>query len=109
MSTELIAAPIAKPTPRDQRALNAYRHGLTGQVLVLPPAEQAAYRKHCDRFHDSLAPRGALETDLVQSIADDRWRLKRAAAMDMNGHSSWLAAAMGHKHRLIVSERIAHP
>jgi hypothetical protein len=30
--------------------------------------------------------------------------------MDMAGHPNWPAAkAIGHKHRLIASERIAHP
>ena len=70
--------------PRDRRAFNAYRHGLTGQVVVILPFEQAAYEKHCDGIHQSLAPLGAMETDLVQSIADDRWRLKRAAAIEAN-------------------------
>ena len=70
--------------PRDKRAFNAYRHGLTGHVLIITPAEQAAYQKHCQGFHESFAPKGAVEIDLAQSIADDRWRLKRAAAMESN-------------------------
>ena len=69
---------------RDRRAFNAYRHGLTGQVVVILPFEQAAYDKHCSGILQSLAPVGAMETDLVQSIADDRWRLKRAAAIEAN-------------------------
>jgi hypothetical protein len=73
-----------QPKPRDQRALNAYRHGLTGQVLVIPPAEKLAYETHCQSIHESFAPKGGMETELVQSIADDRWRLKRAAAMENN-------------------------
>jgi hypothetical protein len=36
-----------QPKPRDRRAFNAYRHGLTGQVLINTPADQAAYDKHC--------------------------------------------------------------
>ncbi len=70
--------------PRDRRAFNAYRHGLSGQVLVIPPSEQAAYERHCRGIHQSLSPQGALEIDLAQSVADDRWRLKRAAAMESN-------------------------
>ncbi len=70
--------------PRDRRAFNAYRHGLSGQVLVIPPSEQAAYERHCRGIHQSIGPSGALETDLAQSIADDRWRLKRAAAIESN-------------------------
>ena len=70
--------------PRDPRAFNAYRHGLTGQVLVIPPAEQAAYDRHCQGIHRSLAPQGAMEAGLVQTIADDRWRIQRAAAIESN-------------------------
>ena len=68
----------------DPRAFNAYRHGLTGHVLVIPPAEQAAYQKHCQGIHQSLDPQTPFEADLVQSIADDRWRLQRAAAIEAN-------------------------
>ena len=75
---------IETPKPRDPRALNAYRHGLTGQVVVIPPAEKAAYEKHCQGVHESYAPKGALETDMAQFIADDLWRLKRAAALEAN-------------------------
>ncbi len=68
--------------PRDRRALSAYRHGLTGQIHILTPADQVAYDKHCQGYHHSLAPQGPVEIDLVQSIAEDRWRLKRAAALE---------------------------
>src|SRR5580692_6903978 len=70
--------------PRDPRALNAYRHGLTGQVLIMTPEDQAAYHQHCRNMKKALAPEGAFEAGLVQSIADDRWRLFRAASLDIN-------------------------
>jgi hypothetical protein len=73
-----------EPKPRDRRAFNAYRHGLTGHVLVIEPNDEQAYKQHCQGIHQSFAPSGAMETDLVQSIADDRWRLKRAAAIESN-------------------------
>ncbi len=86
---------------RDPRALNAYRHGLTGQVLVIPPAEQAAYHDHCRGIAQSLSPVGSLETSLVQSIADDRWRLQRAAAIEANifalGINSLAVPETGHQ------------
>ena len=68
--------------PRDPRALNAYRHGLTGQVHILTPDDEIAYKKHCAGIHESLAPVGGLETDLVQAIAADRWTLNRAGAIE---------------------------
>ncbi len=79
MNDQTIAS---EPKPRDRRALNAYRHGLTGQVLINTPEDQAAYLKHSQGIRESLAPEGAFEAGLVQSVADDRWRLQRAAAME---------------------------
>jgi len=72
----------AAPKKRDPRALNAYRHGLTGQVHIFSPADQVAYEKHCKSIHQSLAPVGGIETDLAQAIAVDRWRLNRAGGIE---------------------------
>ena len=84
MTPELTTINTESPKPRDPRALNAYRHGLTGQVVVIPPAEKVAYESHCEGIHQSFHPKGAMETDIVQFIADDLWRLKRAAALEAN-------------------------
>src|SRR5271165_2305382 len=78
----MFAETIPEPKPHDPRALNAYRHGLTGQVHILTQDDKVAYDKHCRGIHDAFAPSGAMEADLVQSIAEDRWRLKRAAAIE---------------------------
>jgi hypothetical protein len=80
LDERIAAAPARKPA--DPRALNAYRHGLTGQVHILTPADQVAYDKHCRGYHESFAPVGAVETDLAQAIADDRWRLNRAGGIE---------------------------
>ncbi len=75
---------LIQPKPRDPRALNAYRHGLTGQVLILTPEDEAAYKAHCHNIHEYYAPVGGMEIELVQEIADDRWRLKHASALINN-------------------------
>jgi len=62
--------------------LNAYKHGLTGQIHILTSAEQTAFDAHCKGICESLAPVGALEIDLAQAIAENRWRLKRARAIE---------------------------
>src|ERR1700678_688555 len=62
--------------------LNAYRHGLTGQICLLTADEHQAFDQHCAGIRESLEPVGALELDLAQSIAEDRWRLKRARAIE---------------------------
>jgi len=62
--------------------LNAYRHGLTGQIHLLTVDEHKAFEQHCTGIHESLEPVGALEIELAQSIAEDHWRLKRARAIE---------------------------
>jgi hypothetical protein len=66
-----------------QRAkMNSFRHGLTGQVHTFTPEDHAAFDKHCTGIRESLSPAGAFEIDLAQSIAEDRWRLNRARALE---------------------------
>ena len=58
-------------------------HGLTGQVIVLPSEDHTAYETHTRRLFDDLQPKGALEEQFVQSLADT-WRLSRVAALETN-------------------------
>src|ERR1700722_6133386 len=62
--------------------LNAYKHGLTGQIHLLTAEEQTAFVAHCKTICETLAPVGALEIDIAQTIAEDRWRLKRARGIE---------------------------
>jgi hypothetical protein len=73
-------------TPEGKRraSLNALRHGLTGQTVVLPEDDLAAYQKHCAQFHADLKPQGLLEIKAVPTIADTHWRLDRIRAMENN-------------------------
>jgi hypothetical protein len=73
--------PTSEPGKQRTR-LNAYKHGLTGQIHLLTAAEQTAFEAHCKSICEALAPVGALETDLAQAIAENRWRLKRIRAME---------------------------
>jgi hypothetical protein len=90
-SADQLAANIAnaqKPTgPTTQKGkhrtrLNAVRHGLTGQLYLFTAEEQPAFDAHCKGIHESLKPVGALEIDITQGIAEDRWRLNRARALE---------------------------
>jgi hypothetical protein len=71
-------------TPEGKRrsSLNARRHSLTGKVHIATPDEAAVYDAHCRSYHEALAPVGPIESDLVQEIAEDRWRLKRARSLE---------------------------
>jgi hypothetical protein len=67
---------------KQRTRLNAYKHGLTGQIHLFTGEEHAAFEKHCQSNVQALAPVGILEQELAQSIAEDRWRLNRARALE---------------------------
>jgi hypothetical protein len=69
-------------TGKKRSSLNAFRHGLTGQIVVQTPEDQEAFNKHCDGIRKDLDPEGALETTLAQAIAEDYWRLNRVRALE---------------------------
>src|SRR5208337_2773263 len=71
-------------TGKQRSSLNALRHGLTGQTVVLPSEDLAAYQAFTKRFFDDLQPRGMVEEQLVQTLADASWRLNRARAIETN-------------------------
>jgi len=74
----------ATPEGKCRVGLNALRHGLTGQTVVLPDDDLTVYQNHCGQFHAELKPKGLLETKAVQTIADTYWRLARIRAMESN-------------------------
>lgn len=69
---------------KKRSSLNSLRHGLTGQTIVLPSEDLAAYQAFSKRFFDDLQPSGMLEEQLVQTLADCSWRLNRARAIETN-------------------------
>src|SRR5580692_4223108 len=72
------------PAGKQRSSLNALRHGLTGHIAVLPTHDHAAYETHTRRLFADLQPKGALEEQLVQSLADTSWRINRVAALETN-------------------------
>src|ERR1017187_4609699 len=79
------------PEGKKRSSLNACRHNLTGQVNCITDEDKAAFDKHCFGIVGALPPEGLLEHDLAQGIAEDRWRLKRARALENN------VFALGHE------------
>src|SRR6202522_1742532 len=65
-------------------SLNALRHGLTSQMVVMPTEDLEAYKEHLKSFLDEYHPQGATEASLVQALADATWRMNRATAMETN-------------------------
>jgi hypothetical protein len=72
------------PAGKKQSSLNALRHGLTGQIVVMPTEDLHAYQLHLTSFTDEYTPKGATESHLVQALADASWRLNRVAALETN-------------------------
>ena len=69
---------------KQRSSLNALRHGLTGQTVVLPTEDHSAYQRHAHGLFDHFQPAGALEQQMVQSLADTSWRLNRVVALETN-------------------------
>jgi len=64
-------------------SLNAVKSGLTGRTVLLPGEDAAEYQRHLAAFTDEFQPAGLRECELVQSIADTWWRLRRIPALEM--------------------------
>jgi hypothetical protein len=61
---------------------NALVHGLSGRTHACLPGEEGPYEQFCREVVQALAPVGILEQSVAEDIADDRWRRKRAVAME---------------------------
>src|SRR5947209_18848198 len=72
------------PAGKKRASLNALRHGLTGQTVVSPQDDLDQYQRFLRRFFSDLKPKGAVEVQLVQTIADSSWRLNRARVYENN-------------------------
>jgi hypothetical protein len=74
------------PKTEDGKAkscLNAVKTGLTGRTVLLAADDAAAYELHLAAFEDEYKPVGLRECELVQSITDTWWRLRRIPALEM--------------------------
>jgi hypothetical protein len=76
---------------KQRAALNATRHGFTGQSVVLTAEEAERYTVFMKGMLKDLAPVGTHETQLAHSIIDARWRLNQIAALESGIY------ALGHR------------
>src|SRR5580698_8074109 len=67
---------------KHRSSLNALRHGLTSQMVVMPTEDPQIYERHLKSFTDEYNPQGATEANLVQALADTAWRLNRVTAIE---------------------------
>jgi hypothetical protein len=64
-------------------SLNAVKTGLTGATVLLSTDDAAEYQRHIAAYEKELQPVGLEESELVQSLADISWRLRRIPALEM--------------------------
>ena len=69
---------------KKRSSLNALRHGLTGQVVVLPHEDIAAYKAFTAEIIATFEPHNAHERQLAHLYADTHWRINRAGAIEDN-------------------------
>jgi hypothetical protein len=72
------------PEGKQRSALNATRHGILAQVILLPKEDMAAYNKFTAEYAAALNPVGAVEIQLAHACADIQFRLHRMAAAEHN-------------------------
>ena len=65
-------------------SLNNLRHGLTGQITVLPEEDREAHDAFCNRLIAGFQPETLIEDQLAHFVAEDAWRLNRVAAIENN-------------------------
>lgn len=67
-------------------SLNALRHGLSANNLLLPGEDAAEYEAHMDSWFSTLAPTSLPEATLVAQLGDTTWKLERLSKLE-NGRS----------------------
>ncbi len=69
---------------KDAVRLNADKHGLYSQTVVLPTEDRAAYETLGAALRHYFQPQNPEELDLVQTLQDARWYRARASALEIN-------------------------
>jgi hypothetical protein len=83
-SADQLAATVANALKSTGARTEQGKRGalLTGRICLLTAEENQAARRHCAGIRESLEPVGVLQLGVAQSSAEDRWRLKRARALE---------------------------
>ncbi len=69
---------------KQKSSLNALRHGLTSQLVVLPTEDHAEYTRFRAELLADLKPQGTTESLLANTVCDTHWRLERARNTETN-------------------------
>jgi hypothetical protein len=67
---------------RRAASLNAIKHGITAETVVLPNESEEQYQAELHDYLQHFAPANKPETDLVLQLASAQWRLARYTAVE---------------------------
>ena len=67
---------------KQRSAQNSLKHGLCAQDPLIPGEDPDAFAKHFCEIELDLQPASAIESHLVEQIADISWRLKRLSRIE---------------------------
>jgi hypothetical protein len=76
------------PEGKEVSRLNAVKHGLLSQELLLPREDKAALEELSERLMTELQPEGEMEIILVEEIIAAHWRLRRLRRVE-TGIFAW--------------------
>ena len=76
------------PEGKDAVRLNANKHGLRSQEILLPGEDEEALKELDENLRDELQPVGELENLLVDSIVAAHWRVHRLRRVE-TGIFAW--------------------
>ena len=70
------------PEGKASARLNATKHGLLSQEVLIPGEDEAALKELGERLRAELQPVGEMESQLVERIIDATWRLRRLSRVE---------------------------
>ncbi|MGI8744578.1 MAG: hypothetical protein ACR2NN_18790 [Bryobacteraceae bacterium] len=70
------------PEGKQRSSLNALRHGLTSQVVVMPYEDMQAYVIFCEKYISGFDVQGEPERQLAQDLANTQWRINRCHSIE---------------------------
>ncbi len=76
------------PEGKASARLNATKHGLLSQEVLIPGEDEAALKELGERLRVELHPVGEMESLLVERIIDATWRLRRLSRVE-DGIFTW--------------------
>jgi hypothetical protein len=97
------------PEGKSRSAMNALRHGLSANHLLLPGEDSQQYGSHLDGYFATFAPTTLPEAHVVAQLGDLAWKLERLSKLENNRLRARLEEEMEktHEHQSAVITRRA--